>query len=73
MPTRSIGFLNIEIRVKQLRLEHIHNIYNKKYPAYLKDNFRNVDEHQGYNTRSSQFNFVVPKIKGVDSGISRIY
>jgi hypothetical protein len=28
---------------------------------------RTAEEHHGYNTRSSQFNFVVPKIKGVDS------
>lgn len=63
----SVGFLNIENRVKQLRLGHAHKIYNNKCPAYLKDNFKKVNEHHEYNTRSSQFNFVVPKIKGVDS------
>ena len=36
-------------------------------PAYLKNNFTRVNEHHEYNTRSSQHNFVIPKIKGVDS------
>lgn len=63
----SVGFLNIENRVKQLRLGHAHKIYNNKCPTYLKDNFIKVSENHEYNTRSSQFNFVVPKIKGVDS------
>jgi hypothetical protein len=35
----NVGFLNIENRVKQLRLGHTHNIYNNKCLAYLKDNF----------------------------------
>lgn len=42
----------------------MNNIYINKCPAYLKDNFRKVDENHGYNTKSNQFNFVV---KGVDS------
>lgn len=42
-------------------------IYNNNCPTYLKDNFRKVDEHHGYNTSLYQFNLVVPKIKWVDS------
>ena len=34
--------LNIENRVKQLRLGHVHTIYNK-CPAYLRDNLRKTD------------------------------
>lgn len=63
----SVGFLNIENRVKQLRLGHAHRIYNNTCPEYLKDNFKKVIDHHEYNTRSRQFNFVVPKVKGVDS------
>ena len=40
--------------------------FDNKCPPYLKDK---VDEHHGHtcNTRSSQFNFVIAKIKGVDA------
>ena len=63
----SIGLLNVEHRVKQLRLNHVHKIYYNKCPSYMKEDFLKVNEHHTYNTRSSQHNFVVPKIKGVES------
>ena len=63
----SLDFLNIEDRVKQLRLGHAHKIFYNKCPDYLKQHFCKVSEQHVYNTRSSQFNFVVPKIRGVDS------
>ena len=63
----SVGFLCVEDRVKQLRLGHAHKIYYNKCPHYLKENFIKVSEHHTYNTRSSHSNFVVPKIRGVDS------
>ena len=47
-------------RVKRPRLEHTHKFY--KSATYLKDNFRKVELH-GCNTRSSQLNFIVPKIE----------
>ena len=62
----SVGFLNVENRVKQLRLGHTHKIFYNRCPEYLKEHFIKVNEHHRYNTRSSQFNFVVPKIRGVD-------
>jgi hypothetical protein len=34
---------------------------------YLKEDITKVNEYHGYTTKSSQFNFVVPKIKGVYS------
>jgi len=43
----TVRFLNIENRVKQLRLGHTHKIYNNKCPAYLKDNIRKVDKYHG--------------------------
>ena len=33
----------------------------------MNENFTKVNEHHTYNTRSSQHNFVVPKIIGVES------
>lgn len=63
----TLGLLNVEDRVQQLRLGHAHKIYYNKCPDYLKQHFHKVCEQHMYNTRSSQFNFVVPKIRGVDS------
>ena len=34
---------------------------------YLKEDITKVNAYHGYTTKSSQFNFVVPKIKGVYS------
>ena len=34
---------------------------------YLKENITNANEYHGYTSKSSHFNFVVPKIKGVHS------
>lgn len=63
----SMGFLNIENRVKQLRLNHAHKIFNNNCPSYLNNNFVKINEHHNYSTRSSPFNFVTPKIKGIES------
>ena len=60
----SLGFLNVESRVKQLRLNHVHKIFNNTCPSYLKNNFVRINEHHTYSTRSSHYNFVTPKIKG---------
>lgn len=60
----SVGLLNVENRVKQLRLNHVHKIFYNKSPSYMKYNFTKIkDCHQQY-TRSSEFNFWVPSIKG---------
>ena len=63
----SLGFLNIKNRVKQLRLNHAHKIYYDKCPSYLKNYFIKINEHHVHNTRSSQINYVTPKIKGIES------
>ena len=65
----SLGFINVENRLKQLRLNYTHKIFNNAYPFCLKNNFIKIYEHDNHkhNTRSSHFNCVTPKIKGVDS------
>lgn len=55
----SIGWLNVENRVKQLRLNHVHKIYNKKCPSYMYENFCLVSDMHGYNSRNSKCNFYV--------------
>ena len=47
----SLGFLNVESRVKQLRLNHVHKIFNNTCPSYLKNNFVRINEHHTYSTR----------------------
>ena len=37
----SLGFLNVKNRVKQLRLNHDHKIFNNACPSYLKNNVIN--------------------------------
>ena len=56
-----LGILNVENRVKQLRLNHDHNIFNNaSCPSYLKNNSIKINEH--LHTRSSRFNYGTAKI-----------
>ena len=63
-----LGWLNVENRTKQLRLNHVHKIFNNKCPSYLHDHFRPISQVHSYNNRHSSYNFVVPRIEGVASG-----
>jgi len=60
----SIDFLNVENRVKQLRLNHVHKIYYNKSPYYMHSNFTKIKDCHTYSTRSSEYNFFVPPVKG---------
>ena len=62
-----VGYLSVHDRVKFLRLCHANKITNDSCPPYLHDNFIRVSAVRKYNTRSSSFNFGVPKVKGVAS------
>ena len=57
--------LNVDIRVKQLRLGHAHKIFNDGGPSYLSENFVKTSDIHRHNTRGSSENFVVPSISGV--------
>ena len=56
-----LGLLNINTRAKQLRLNHIFNIFNDVCPDYMKQNFTRVTTVHNHNTRGSRCNFHVPK------------
>ena len=60
-----LNMLNVNNRVKQLRLGHIHRVYYNKCPSYLKNNFERREDRMQYNTRSSSFNFNVPNVNNV--------
>ncbi len=58
--------LRVSDRAKQLRLNNAHKIFYHQAPGYLQENFvktRNRLQH----TRSSQWNFNVPNVKGIES------
>jgi len=57
--------LNVNNRVKQLRLGHIHRVYYNRCPSYLRNNFERREDKMQYYTRSSSFNFDVPNVNNV--------
>ena len=66
-----LNLLNVETRVKQLRLNHVHKIFYNLCPQYLTENVVPLNDVHQYNTRSSRYNFLVPHCRGVD--ISTFY
>ena len=64
---KSLGMLNINTRAEQLRLNHVFNIFCDTCPHYMKDNFIKLSSLHRHNTRGSDFNFQVPKIKTPNS------
>ena len=65
---KQLNFLNIQKRAKQLRLNHVFNIFNEIGPEYLRSNFTRVLNSHNHNTRNSVQNFVIPKKSTVNSG-----
>ena len=62
----NLNLLNVETRVKQLRLNHVHKIFYNLCPSYLQENFVPLRDVHHHNTRSSGYNFLVPNCKGVE-------
>ena len=60
----SVKLLNVPDRVKQLKLNHVYNIFNGTSPSYLSQNFTRVSDQHQYNTRQSSLNFIVPNVSG---------
>lgn len=58
----NLGLLNIENRVKQYKLNHVHNIFYKKCPSYLHDNFTKLVDIHCHNTRGSFAKYHVPNV-----------
>ena len=57
--------LNVDFRVKQLRLSHVHKIFNGTSPSYLSEQFIKVSDVHYHFTRGSTENFIVPSVNGV--------
>ncbi len=63
---KELNLLRISDRAKQLRLSNAYKIFYSQAPGYLQENFvktRNRLQH----TRSNQWNFNVPNVKGNES------
>ncbi len=63
---KELNLLRVSERAKQLRLNNAHKIFYHQAPGYLQENFvktRNRLQH----TRSSQWNFNVPNVRGIES------
>ena len=59
---KELNMLNVEDRVSQMALNHLHTIFQNQCPSYLKGHFTKISAKHKYNTRSSSFNFHVPSI-----------
>ena len=59
----TLKYLNVENRVRFLKLCHVHRIFNHNSAPYLTEHFIKISDFHRYNTRGSAFNFIVPKIK----------
>ena len=61
----SLNMLNVDFRVKQLRLSHVHKIINGIGPSYLPEKIIKVSDVHRHFTRGSMENFIVPSVNGV--------
>ena len=57
--------LNVEFRIKQLRMSHAYKIYNETGPLYIREHFVITFDVHHHFTGGSMENFVVPSVSGV--------
>lgn len=58
----AVKFLDVQSRARQLRLNHMFNIFNSLGPSYFNQFFTKVSDTHSYATRSSSWNFRIPRI-----------
>ena len=63
----SLGYLNVETRVKYLRLCHVFKIFQNQHATYMHSRFTRVCIFHNYVTRNSMYNFIVPNTSGIES------
>ena len=54
--------LNTQNRSRQLKLNHMFNIFHSLGPSYLNQFFTKISNIYSHTTRSSSFNFHIPRI-----------
>ena len=57
---KQLGWLPIEQRVEQLKLNHVYKVLNGNAPSYLSDHFSLTSSRHSYNTRSSSSSIYIP-------------
>jgi len=65
---KNLNFLNILNRAKQLRLNHVFDIFNEAGPEYLRSHFTRISNIHQHHTRNSVQNFQIPKTTTITSG-----
>ena len=61
---KRVNMLPVSYRVKQLKLNHVFNIYNDQCPLYLKENFLKIsDTLISLCTKASRNNFFLQRIR----------
>ncbi len=64
----TLGLLNVNNRVEQLRLHNTYKAFYKQAPVYLMANFNKCRNRQGMNTRHRAYNFDLPLVTGEETG-----
>jgi len=62
---RQVNMLPVDLRVTQLKLNHVYNIINNSAPNYLTSSFtlRTSLHNNNHNTRSGSLSLVIPSVK----------
>ncbi len=64
---KELNLLWVLDRAKQLRLNTAHKIFYNQAPEYLQEHFVKTKNRLQQHTRSSQWNFDIPNVKGNES------
>ena len=59
---KSAKMLPVEIRVKQIKLNHVHRVTHRNAPSYIAAD-RTLLGSSGHNTRSVSLSYFVPRVK----------
>ncbi len=64
---KELNLLRVSDRAKQLKFNNAYKIFYNEAPGYLQENFVKTRNRLQQHTRSSQWNFNVPNVKGNES------
>ena len=59
----TLNMLNVDRRVKQMRLNHVFNIVHNTAPSYLSLNFTSTSQHYSNTRSANSLDFRLPSIK----------
>lgn len=59
---KRVGLLPVQVRVEQLKLNHMYNVINGSAPKYLHSSIKMVHTQHYHNTRASVRSCKVPRV-----------